>query len=128
MFVSRLATAAFLVTLAASAHSPEDTDPAFAPWFQSLKYDSGKGWEGSCCSDKDCITLKASDLKIVEGVGGDANPSLRETHYEVKDPEGPTFLPVPMQHVLKRYDNPTGKVVACIVGHQVICLVKASGT
>jgi hypothetical protein len=99
----------------AHAHSPEDTDPAMADWFRSLKYDSGKGWEGSCCSDKDCFTLTADDLRVVD------------SHYEVRDPEGQGWLPVPAAHVLKRYDNPTGKVVACVSSHQVLCLVRAAG-
>ncbi len=111
----------------ASAHSPEDTDPAFAPWFSSLKYESGRGWEGSCCNDRDCHVFEAAGVRIVPADAAAPSPALREDHYEVRDPEGQAWLPVPSQKILKRYDNPTGKVVACIEGHQVLCFVKAAG-
>lgn len=96
------------------AHSPEDTDPAMAPWFQSLHVpETG----GSCCNERDCATVASGDIKIEDG------------HYWVRDPDpvNLTWLVVPKSHILQRYDNPTGKPVACIWGHSVMCFVLNSG-
>ncbi len=102
-----------LLAAPAFAHSPEDVDPAMAPWFQSLQSpDTG----GSCCNEKDCATVADGDLKIDSG------------SYWVRDPapENLMWMKVPSNHVLKR-DNPTGKPVACIWGHSVACFVAAAG-
>lgn len=107
--------------LAAAAHSPEDVDPAMAPWFRSLQQeDSG----GSCCNEQDCHTVE---------LGKNASLDVRDGSYWVKDPdpnpemEASDWIPVPKQSVLHRYDNPTGKYVACVYQHKVLCFVQAAG-
>jgi hypothetical protein len=110
----KLLVSVFLVALpfAAAAHSPEDVDPAMAPWFRSLQQeDSG----GSCCNEQDCHTVDLGrDLRIEDG------------KYLIRDEEG-GWLPVPPMQILHRYDNPTGKYVACIYQHRVLCFVQAAG-
>ncbi len=98
----------------ALAHSPEDTDPAMAPWFRSLEAPSTGG---SCCNEQDCATVGANDLKSDSG------------YYWVRDPapEALVWLVVPKESILKRYDNPTGKPVACIWGHKVMCFIMSAG-
>ena len=85
-----------------------------APWFQSLQVPATGG---SCCNEKDCVTVGSQDLKIENGT------------YWVRDPEpiSAVWLVVPPGSILKRYDNPTGKPVACIWGHNVMCFVLNSG-
>lgn len=102
-----------VIAIASWAHSPEDTDPAMASWFRSLAVPGTDG--SSCCSEKDCYTVKAEDLRV------------GEDGYSVRDPEGQGFLRVPDNHILQRWDNPTGKYVACVVSHHVLCFVKAAG-
>lgn len=106
-----------LLTSAVCAHGPEDTDPAMAPWFRTLDRPDMKG--NSCCSEQDCFVLKSGDMKIVDGV------------YWVRDPDPLTpdqvWIDVWPKRILKRYDNPTGKYVACVAGHNVICFVQAAG-
>lgn len=102
-----------LVVFTARAHSPEDTDPAMAPWFRSLEIPGTEG--ASCCSEHDCVTVNAADLKV------DADG------YWVRDPEGQGFLQVPADRILQRWDNPTGKFVVCALNHRVLCFVKAAG-
>jgi hypothetical protein len=96
------------------AHSPEDVDPAMAPWFQSLQVPAnGK----SCCNERDCATVSVANLKIENGTYWVRDPS----------PDSAIWLIVPPGNILNRYDNPTGKPVACIWGHTVICFVVAAG-
>ena len=99
------------------AHGPEDTDPAMAEWFRSLTRPDTVG--GSCCSEHDCFVLQSRDMKIVDGV------------YWIRDPEplspDQEWIDVLPYRILKRYDNPTGKYVACVIGHTVICFVQAAG-
>jgi hypothetical protein len=108
------ALAMMFVAVPGLAHSPEDTDPAMAPWFNSLMNPSNGG---SCCNERDCATVSTRDLKIENG------------SYWVRDPD-PTnvvWLMVPTGQILKRYDNPTGKPVACIANHHVACFIMAAG-
>ena len=106
-----------LIVTAGRAHSPEDTDPAMADWFRSLTRPDIEG--SSCCSEQDCFVLKSGDMKIVDGV------------YWIRDPEPLTpdqeWIDVLPHRILKRYDNPTGKYVACVIAHHVICFVQAAG-
>lgn len=105
-----------LCALPCLAHSPEDTDPAMAPWFRSLATPHGS----SCCNERDCATVAPTDLKIEDG------------SYWVRDPSpedgGPAWMMVPAAQILKRYDNPTGKPVACVFSHHVLCFVLNSAT
>lgn len=107
MAASVAVAAAALLACAQLGHSqpPADADPALAPWFKSLKTPSG----GSCCDLADCRTY-----------------SYRTTgdHYEI-DYDG-KWLAVPPEAVLQRYDNPTGRAVACVFYGEVLCFVKAS--
>lgn len=107
--------AAVLLACANLGHSqpPANADPSLAPWFQSLKIPGTDGV--SCCSIADC------------------RPTSYRTHgdhYEVlaghDDKGAEIWLPVPPDRVLQRFDNPTGRAVACILGGQVLCFVKAS--
>jgi hypothetical protein len=92
-------------------HSPEYRDPAFAQWFQSLIRPDGMGY---CCSQKDCDV---------------AEYEIRDGAYWVRNEfTSGQFLPVDPRFILERYDNPTGKIVICVIGGQVRCLVRASGT
>ncbi len=101
----------------ASAHSPEQNSPEFADWFRSLTRPDFNG--GSCCNEKDCVTLTPDQVKIENGV------------YMVYAPD-PTYadspwLVVPAIHILKRPDNPTNKYVACLIGRTVACFVIPTG-
>lgn len=117
MLLLALVSAGLLVLIATAgrAHSPEDTDPAMADWFRSLTRPDTTG--GSCCSERDCFVLQSRDLKIVDGV------------YWIRDPDplDREWIDVLPQRILKRYDNPTGKYVACVIAHTVICFVQAAG-
>lgn len=109
-----LAAAAVVATTTLSFSAPPpDADPALAPWFRSLTIPGTEGT--SCCSIADC------------------RPTSYRTkgdHYEVlaghDDQGAEIWLPVPPDRVLQRFDNPTGRAVACILGGQVLCFVKAS--
>lgn len=98
----------------ALAHAPEDTDPANADWFRSLSQPGMYG--GSCCKESDCHVT--TDVEI------------KDEHYYVRDPDvtgSASWLPVPENRILKRYDNPTGKYVACVFNHMVLCFVLVEG-
>jgi len=100
-----------LLSLPSLGAPPENADPALAPWFQSLQSPNGK----SCCSIADCRPVSYR-------VTGD--------HYEVlagADDRGhEVWLAVAPDVVLERYDNPTGRPVACILGGRVLCFVRAA--
>ena len=96
-----------------TAHSPEDVDPAMAPWFRSLETPK---FHGSCCSEHDCRVVMSSDVKIDSGT------------YWVRDMESPGWLKVFPERVLSRTDNPTGHYVACVMNHVVLCFVTIAGT
>ena len=105
-----------LVFSEARAHGPEDTDPAMADWFRSLVQPDLYG--SSCCNDKDCHVVARDDMQI------------RDEMYWIKDPDvhgRVDWIAVPPEKILKRYDNPTGKYVACVINHMVLCFVKAAG-
>lgn len=89
----------------AQAAPPEGADQALAPWFNSLQTNNGS----SCCSIADCRTY-------------DYRGAV--DHYQILyDGE---WLDVPPGAVLARYDNPTGRAVACVFGGRVLCFIKAS--
>jgi hypothetical protein len=123
----------FLVLLAAAmAHAPEDTDPAFAPFFRSLAipqqtkgaHQGEPGVPGSCCNEKDCYVLGKDDLKIEPS----RDPDNEQGTYWVRDPQRwQSWLEVEATRILK-VDNPTGKYVACIAYHKVLCFALAGGT
>ena len=90
---------------AARGAPPENADSALAPWFQSLETPQGS----SCCSIADCRNYPyrtAGDHYVIEYQG-------RE-------------LDVPSDAVLERYDNPTGRAVACVYNGTVLCFVRAA--
>lgn len=99
----------------AGAHSPEATDPATAPWFRELRQPLSNG---SCCSEQDCFALALEDTDVRDG----------ELYVRDQTEVGHNWLPVPATNILQRMDNPTGKPVACIWNHQVICFVRASAS
>jgi len=118
------ATALGLIVLGAYAwghdatHSPEDSDPAMADWFRSLAIphpeEGGVEYPGSCCNDKDCHALKDDQWRVVDD------------HYEVIDLDDTAherWLRVDPDRILHRTDNPTGKTVACVAYHRVICFL-----
>lgn len=86
---------------------PEDARPEFADWFNSLRTATG----GSCCSIADCRHYSYR-------TAGD--------HYEI-DYNG-QWLVVPNSALIPRYDNPTGRAVACVYSGSVLCFVKAAET
>jgi hypothetical protein len=92
-------------------HCSELNDPAFAAWFTSLMRPDGMGL---CCNQVDCDCAVEWDIR--DGV------------YWVRLPSMPEALPVDPKYILKRYDNPTGKVVACEIAGQIRCMVGAAGT
>lgn len=89
-----LALAVLLIGVSAFARPPENADPAFAPWFQSLT-DPTTG--GGCCSQADCRPVEyrvaAGHYEVLIGpqFGSDVTP-----HWETVDPA----------HVLQKTDNP----------------------
>ncbi len=97
----------------AEARPPADTDPALAPWFQSLRASNG----GSCCSQADCRPVEYR-------ITGDHYEALIGTQFEV-DP--PRWVDVPPSHILKRTDNPVGRAVACWLPYTgILCFVLPS--
>jgi len=107
-----------LLLIAALAHArpPENADPAFAPWFQSLRASNG----GLCCSQSDCRPVEYR-------LAGD--------HYEVLigkqygDEVTPHWEEVPAESVLNKTDNPTGRAIACWLPYtKVLCFVRPSET
>lgn len=92
-----LAVAFAVVTLAfvraPQAAPPENANPAYEAWFESLQQPNGKF---SCCSIADCHIAQARA----------AGPE-----YEVKIDEA--WLPVPATQVVSHVANPTGQAVVC---------------
>ncbi|HXZ02280.1 MAG TPA: hypothetical protein VEI03_19960 [Stellaceae bacterium] len=100
------------------ARPPENADPAFAPWFQSLRAPDG----GLCCSEADCRPVEYR-------ISGD--------HYEVLigkqygDDVLPHWEEVPADSVLSKTDNPTGRAIACWLPYtnpKVLCFVRPAET
>ena len=100
------------------AASPENADPAWAPWFGSLRR---PGTDQSCCSLADCrrVRYRVSDGHFQAFIGGDFPRWTSPPH---------AWTNVPDANVLRRQDNPTGEGVACWVQGNVVCFVPASGT
>lgn len=93
------------------AAPPPDARPEFSDWYQSLMQPNGTT---SCCSLADC---RPTSYRVVVD------------HYEVVGFNSAgeiSWLPVPPDRVLHRFDNPTGRAVACIQNGNVLCFVKAS--
>jgi len=89
--VASLGVVAF--TAAAPAAPPPDADPALSPWFEDLRQ---PGTGRSCCSVADCRTV---EYRVVRD------------HYEAL--LGHQWVAVPQDKILHRFDNPTGRAVAC---------------
>jgi hypothetical protein len=93
---------------------PENADPEYAPWFQSLRAKNG----GGCCSQSDC---RAVEYRIAAD------------HYEVLigkqfgDEVEPHWEAVPPESVLQKHDNPTGRAIACWTPYtepRLLCFVR----
>jgi hypothetical protein len=98
--------AALTIGLANSA-PPENADPRFSDWFNSLRQ---PGTGVSCCSISDCRPV---------------DYQTNQDHYEVWIAD--QWRPVPNDKVLQRYDNPTGRAVVCWTpALGVMCFVKAA--
>lgn len=90
-----------------------------APWFRSLDRNEG----GSCCNEKDCHTVVMGlSLRIEDGAYWVRDPMMN-----VGEEPSPEWLKVGRDHIIPRYDNPTGKYVACTYEHKVLCFVQAAG-
>jgi hypothetical protein len=103
-----LAIALLACAGAASATPPENADPAFAPWFESLQAPNGT----SCCTIADCRT---TDYRTT-GQGYEALVDGR-------------WLTVPPDRVLQHSANPTGRAVVCYLPSTgILCFVRPSET
>ena len=105
------------VALPAQARKPEGSNPAYAPWFQSLTNKNRFGM--SCCAEADGHILRDNQLRVA----GD--------HYQVWI-DG-AWQDVPPDAVLDRVDNPTGGPVVFYALYPaskdkptIFCLVRPS--
>jgi hypothetical protein len=100
------------------AAPPDDANPAFEPWFKSLRQPRTNQ---SCCDMADC---RAVEYRIV----GDHYQAFigREFPRWTNPPFG--WVDVPNANVLHRRDNPTGEGIACWFQGQVVCFVEGNGT
>jgi len=104
-----LLVAAFAVILAAHARPPDNADPYFAGWFQSLRQ---PGTGISCCSIADC---RQTEYRT----GRDGYEALIDGQW----------LAVPPEKVLDHTENPTGRAVVCYLpGQGILCFVRPSET
>ncbi len=105
------AALSLLLPIPSNGAPPPGADLTLAPWFESLQAPNGK----SCCSIADCRPVSYR---------------IAVDHYEVlagrTDDGADIWLAVSPDVVLQRYDNPTGRPVACILGGRVLCFVKAA--
>jgi hypothetical protein len=103
-----LATA-LLLTASTDAAPPGNSDPALAPWFQSLRQpETGM----SCCSISDCRPVDYRSTGDGYEVFIDGN-----------------WLPVPPKKVLQRTDTPLGRGVVCYTpAHGIMCFVRTTET
>jgi len=103
-----LVTAAPLLSPSSgTARPPAHSDPALAPWFQSLRQ---PGTDISCCSLADCRTTQYR-------MGADGYEALIEG----------AWVAVPPDKVLRRTPNPTGRAVVCYLpGKGILCFVTPS--
>lgn len=107
VLAASLGLVAFAAT--ASAAPPPNADPALSPWFEDLRQ---PGTGRSCCSVADCRPV---DYRIIHN------------HYEAF--VGQQWVEVPEDKVLHRFDNPTGRAVACWTpALGIICFVEGPGT
>jgi hypothetical protein len=97
---------------------PNGADPAFAPWFRSLRQPQTNQ---SCCDMADCRTVqyRTSGDHFQAFIG---NEFPRWTN-----PPG-EWVDVPNANVLHRRDNPTGEGIACWFQGQVVCFIEGNGT
>lgn len=110
-----------LLLSVAHAAPPEGADPRLAPWFGSLERpDVG----GSCCSlYSDCRFVESSDLRI--GAKG-YEARLKPGDFKV---DAPTWVVIPNEKILQRYDNPDGRAVVCWMPNLgVLCFVRGTET
>lgn len=118
-----IAALALLVTVIASARAapPENADPALAPWFQSLEVPGTN--HSSCCSQSDCRPV---DYRIA---GDYYEALLTPEQFARAGVMQPIWIRVPMDRILERVDNPTGKAILCWQpGTGVLCFVRPEET
>lgn len=90
-----------LISFPANSAAPAKTDPALAPWFQSLSNPNLNGM--SCCAEADGHILPDDMWRIV------GNGYQVYLHGQ-KAGQG-AWIDVPPKAVLNRVDNPTGGAV-----------------
>jgi hypothetical protein len=105
--------------LPAHARKPDQSNPAYAPWFQSLTNANRHGM--SCCAEADGHILLDNQSRVV----GD--------HYQVWIAQA--WQDVPPEAVLNRVDNPTGSPVVFYALYPasqdkptIFCFVRPSDT
>jgi len=103
----------------AQARKPDLSNPAYAPWFQSLTNANRHGM--SCCAEADGHILLDKQLRVVGN------------HYQVWIDEA--WQDVPPEAVLNRVDNPTGSPVVFYALYPaskdkptIFCFVRPSDT
>lgn len=101
---------ALMLSVLVYTAAPEGSDPANAPWFQSLRQpDTGI----SCCSIADC---RVAEYRV-----------NADQEYEARI--GDDWVLVPPEKVLQHEINPTGRAVVCwtpVLG--VMCFVRPAET
>jgi hypothetical protein len=98
------------VIAVAWARPPDNADPTFYGWFESLKQ---PGTSVSCCSIADC---RPTDYRMV--------PDGYEAHLDAQ------WVRVPDNKVVHPGSNPIGRAVVCRspVDGAILCFVPASET
>ena len=107
LFLMRILAAVLIIlalfAIGSIAHSapPAKTDPALAPWFQSLSNPNLNGM--SCCAEADGRILRDDMWRII----GDGY----QVYLHGDKPGRGKWIDVPPKAVLNRVDNPTGGAV-----------------
>jgi hypothetical protein len=103
-------------------------DGPIAHWFQSLQRPDTSGVAVNCCDIADCRAVRYR-------VAGDHYEAWIDAGTFPDDPNNSfhghapnSWVVVPADAVLKRFDNPTGEAVVCWYDRQIRCFVEASGT
>ncbi len=100
------------------AEPPEGADPAFAPWFRSLRQPRTNQ---SCCDMADCRTVQYR-------TAGDHFQAFIGNEFPRWSNAPNAWVDVPNENVLHRLDNPTGEGIACWFEGRVLCFIEGNGT
>ncbi len=127
-----LIVAGTLIAPSASAAPPRPDekgyDPAFAPWFQSLRDEQGT----PCCSIADC---RAVEYRVT-GEGYEIHP-LHAYDDRIAPDDELRWTRVPEGKILRKTSNPTGHAIACYsvvrrktapIALGIYCFVPEAGT